>query len=69
ALGRDGETTRQLTASQLEVAVLDRTRAQPRKFKPLTGAVLERLLESAGISDEDGTEGDTREASEDGNDG
>ncbi|MCD9143408.1 proteasome subunit alpha [Streptomyces albireticuli] len=41
-----GERT--LTAEQLEVAVLDRTRPQQRKFKRLLGRQLSRLLEGAG---------------------
>lgn len=40
-----GERT--LTAEQLEVAVLDRTRPQQRKFKRLLGRQLSRLLEGA----------------------
>jgi proteasome alpha subunit len=43
-LGRDSDEPRQLEANQLEVAVLDRTRTQVRKFRRLTGPVLERLL-------------------------
>ncbi|MBW1602153.1 proteasome subunit alpha [Streptomyces sp. JJ66] len=46
ALGRDtGNGERTLTADQLEVAVLDRTRGQQRKFKRLLGTHLARLLE------------------------
>ncbi|MCK1797936.1 proteasome subunit alpha [Streptomyces sp. XM4193] len=47
ALGRDstgGE--RSLTADQLEVAVLDRSRPQQRKFKRILGRQLSRLLEA-----------------------
>ncbi|NEA55762.1 proteasome subunit alpha [Streptomyces sp. SID13666] len=47
SLGRDsngGERT--LTAEQLEVAVLDRTRPQQRKFKRILGRQLARLLEA-----------------------
>ena len=45
ALGSNGAngTPRTLPASQLEVAVLDRTRAN-RKFKRLTGAALTDVL-------------------------
>ena len=46
ALGQDGDGTRQLGATQLEVAVLDRTRTQKRKFRRLVGPALERLLTS-----------------------
>jgi proteasome alpha subunit len=46
ARGDNGER-RQLTPSQLEVAVLDRERPQQRKFKRLVGAQLARLLDTA----------------------
>src|SRR5690606_20259458 len=52
ALGRDANASRQLEPSQLEVAVLDRTRPQKRKFRRLRGAVLEELLAPEG--DEEG---------------
>ncbi|WP_410539225.1 proteasome subunit alpha [Streptomyces sp. KL2] len=51
SLSRDsngGERT--LTADQLEVAVLDRTRPQQRKFKRVLGRQLSRLLEEGGTS-------------------
>jgi proteasome alpha subunit len=44
ALGRDGTEPRTLAPSQLEVAVLDRTRPQVRKFRRITGPALARLL-------------------------
>ena len=44
ALGHDSEEPRTLTSTQLEVAVLDRTRAQSRKFRRVTGTALESLL-------------------------
>ncbi|GAA2759531.1 proteasome subunit alpha [Actinopolymorpha rutila] len=44
ALGQDGNGNRRLDANQLEVAVLDRTRVQKRKFRRLVGPALERLL-------------------------
>jgi proteasome alpha subunit len=44
ALGRDGSEPRTLTPSQLEVAVLDRTRPQVRKFRRIAGVQLARLL-------------------------
>ena len=46
ALGHDTDEARTLTATQLEVAVLDRTRTQSRKFKRITGASLETLMSS-----------------------
>jgi proteasome alpha subunit len=50
ALGHDGPQARTLTADRLEVAVLDRTRSQPRKFRRLTEPVLTALF---GQSSED----------------
>jgi proteasome alpha subunit len=50
ALGHDGDGQRRLDANQLEVAVLDRTRAQKRKFRLLVGPALERLLAAGGSS-------------------
>jgi proteasome alpha subunit len=47
ALGHDGQQVRRLQAEQLEVAVLDRTRTQPRKFRRLTGQRLAGLLASS----------------------
>jgi proteasome alpha subunit len=44
ALGHDGAQVRTVTADKLEVAVLDRTRTQPRKFRRLTAAALTTLL-------------------------
>ena len=51
ALARDGNETRELEPSQLEVAVLDRNRKQDRKFRRLIGSQLARLL-----ADEPGAE-------------
>lgn len=45
SLARDSNDDRELTADQLEVAVLDRTRTQKRKFKRVLGRQLTRLLE------------------------
>jgi proteasome alpha subunit len=44
ALGHDGTETRQLEPDQLEVAVLDRTRTQVRKFKRISEETLARIL-------------------------
>jgi proteasome alpha subunit len=44
-LAADGGEQRDLGTDSLEVAVLDRTRAQPRKFRRLSGARLAPLLE------------------------
>jgi proteasome alpha subunit len=48
ALGRDHDQQRQIGADQLEVAVLDRTRAQQRKFRRVPE---ERLAEMFGSED------------------
>ncbi len=51
ALGRDNNGgERQLTAEQLEVAVLDRTRPQQRKFRRLQGDRVAALLEEGGAA-------------------
>jgi proteasome alpha subunit len=50
-LSRDSADGRQVTPAQLEVAVLDRTRPQQRKFKRLVGAQLTRLLSGAAETD------------------
>jgi proteasome alpha subunit len=44
ALGRDADPPREIPANRLEVAVLDRSRAQRRKFRRVNGSVLESLL-------------------------
>ena len=44
ALGHDDTTPRTLTGAQLEVAVLDRTRSQPRKFKRISEAQVDAAL-------------------------
>jgi proteasome alpha subunit len=43
-LRHDGAELRTISADQLEVAVLDRTRTQPRKFRRLTTAALDAIL-------------------------
>jgi proteasome alpha subunit len=53
ALGRDGNgDPRELSPAQLEVAVLDRDRKQPRKFRRILGAHLAALLEDEPGADE-----------------
>jgi proteasome alpha subunit len=47
ALGHDGTTVRTLTGDRLEVAVLDRTRTRPRKFRRLTESALVSLFGSS----------------------
>jgi proteasome alpha subunit len=44
ALGHDGTTVRPIDGDRLEVAVLDRTRTQPRKFRRIPKAQLTRLF-------------------------
>ncbi|MER5786024.1 proteasome subunit alpha [Streptomyces mobaraensis] len=62
SLARDTNgAERTLTAEQLEVAVLDRTRPQQRKFKRLLGGQLTRLLDGANGAEGAG-EGDEGEA-------
>jgi proteasome alpha subunit len=48
ALGHDTEQPRRLTADQLEVGVLDRTRSKQRKFRRIGGARLGELFGTAG---------------------
>jgi proteasome alpha subunit len=55
ALGHDGTEVRQLTPDQIEVAVLDRTRTQVRKFKRISEETLARIL-SESSPDETPTE-------------
>ena len=43
ALGHDSDEVREISAEQLEVATLDRTRSQSRKFKRMSA---ERLAEA-----------------------
>jgi proteasome alpha subunit len=45
-LGHDGPQPRTITADKLEMAILDRTRTQPRKFRRFTPAALEAMLGS-----------------------
>ncbi|MGW7293594.1 proteasome subunit alpha [Streptomyces xiamenensis] len=61
ALGRDGNggEVRELTADQLEVAVLDRTRPQQRKFKRVLGRQLARLLDESGAAEPETTDSDS----------
>ncbi|MBO0812910.1 MAG: proteasome subunit alpha [Microlunatus sp.] len=44
ALATDGGEQRQLGVESLEVAILDRTRSQPRKFRRISGSRLAQLL-------------------------
>jgi proteasome alpha subunit len=72
SLARDNNGgEREVTADQLEVALLDRSRVQQRKFKRVLGSQLRRLLgedESSGSSDssseDEGSEESSGEGSE-----
>jgi proteasome alpha subunit len=65
SLNRDSNGgDRQLAAEQLEVAVLDRTRPQKRKFKRMLGSRLARLLDSEGGGSSDKGEATSEEASD-----
>ena len=44
ALGHEGTSTREVNTERLEVAVLDRTRSQPRKFRRIEGPRLADLF-------------------------
>jgi proteasome alpha subunit len=44
ALGHDGSEVRPVASNQIEVAVLDRTRTQQRKFKRMSGPVVGQML-------------------------
>jgi proteasome alpha subunit len=48
ALGQSGTETRTIAAGDLEVAVLERTRTQPRKFRRLNGDSLSGMLAGTG---------------------
>jgi proteasome alpha subunit len=69
SLARDNNGgEREVTADQLEVALLDRSRVQQRKFKRVLGSQLRRLLgedESAGGSASSSSGGDAEESSDD----
>jgi proteasome alpha subunit len=54
ALGRDNGSGRTIPATALEVAVLDRTRSQQRKFKRLTASQLARILPGPDGGGDDG---------------
>jgi proteasome alpha subunit len=63
SLARDSNGgERELTAEQLEVAILDRARPQQRKFKRVLGSQLARLLEGSGGSGGDGGGSDKGDA-------
>ena len=57
ALGQGETETRTVPSGNLEVAVLDRTRAQQRKFRRLRAAQLGRILGNGGSSGPDGPDG------------
>jgi len=52
ALAHDSDQPRTITADKLEVAALDRTRAQPRKFRRVTPRRLAEYLPDTGAADD-----------------
>jgi proteasome alpha subunit len=62
ALGHDTAQVRRLTADRLEVAVLDRTRTQPRKFRRIRGERLAALFGREGDSGAAGPEAEGESA-------
>lgn len=54
ALGSDGAEQRELGVESLEVAILDRTRSQPRKFRRISGPRLAGLLGGEATSADEG---------------
>jgi proteasome alpha subunit len=65
ALGHDESGGRTIRSADLEVAVLDRTRSQQRKFRRLSAAQLDRILPGNGGGD-GGEDGDGAAAAPDG---
>ncbi|MDQ3485230.1 MAG: proteasome subunit alpha, partial [Actinomycetota bacterium] len=51
ALGHDGTEPRTVTGDRLEVAVLDRTRTHPRKFRRLVGSHMTSLFGTGDVDD------------------
>jgi proteasome alpha subunit len=64
ALGHDGTEVRALTPDQLEVAVLDRTRSQVRKFKRISEETLERILSESRPADDSAGTTDSAESND-----
>ncbi len=56
ALGHEATSTREVNQERLEVAVLDRTRSQPRKFRRIAGPRLAELFASTVDDAETATE-------------
>jgi len=68
ALGRDGTEPRTLAPSQLEVAVLERTRTQARKFRRFSESALARLLGVDADGAADGENGGGKDSGKDSGD-
>ncbi|WP_110205545.1 proteasome subunit alpha [Nocardioides daejeonensis] len=62
ALGQSEGETRVIPADDLEVAVLDRTRVQPRKFRRISTGTLRELLGDRGTETPDGDRPEDGEA-------
>lgn len=66
ALAHENGERREIESASLEVAVLDRTRSEHRKFRRIHGARLERLIEESRAASEaapEGAEADSDEGS------
>jgi proteasome alpha subunit len=64
ALGHDDVAPRTLTVDRLEVALLDRTRTQPRKFRRISGDRLASLFALTTPADPEAPTGDSGEGTE-----
>ncbi|RZT16961.1 proteasome alpha subunit [Kribbella sp. VKM Ac-2569] len=64
ALGHDGTEVRELTSDQLEVAVLDRTRTQVRKFKRISEESLAGILSESSPAVDEKTDADVGDSSD-----
>jgi proteasome alpha subunit len=69
ALGQGETDTRTIPSGNLEVAVLDRTRSQQRKFKRLTARQLSGILDDGGAGGTGGTQGPDGSPAPDGSPG
>lgn len=66
ALGRDNGEQHPVAPAMLEVAVLDRSRKQDRKFRRLVGSALTRLLEDGAAPEEASADAEADAEAEDG---
>ncbi|MEP6666447.1 MAG: hypothetical protein ABJA81_08375, partial [Nocardioidaceae bacterium] len=61
ALGHDGEQVRQVTGDKLEVALLDRSRPQPRKFRRIVNSRLVTLFGRSTDTPDDADDAESEE--------